>query len=206
MEPDYSSYSMKDLLEAYESVDRNAYPRRLEKIETALKQHSDNAAPKTLVGHFQNHVFTGVLVLTLLFLAGVWGSYDLWQNGFQELEQLAFPAMLLLSPLGVWQAQVRWNKHQNDYIAFDNEGVTYQELDTEKRFVWAEVDSVWFARVRYRTSVSISTVSGDCISVYLVHFGLEASQLKRILVDKSSTHNFRIKRYIMGLIPVKVSK
>jgi hypothetical protein len=67
MEPDYSNYSRKELLEAYESVDRSVYPCRFEKIESELKKYKTMEPTGTIVGQFQNYVFTGVSLLTAYF-------------------------------------------------------------------------------------------------------------------------------------------
>ena len=206
MEPDYSNYSRKELLEAYESVDRSVYPCRFEKIESELKKYKAMEPTGTIVGQFQNYVFTGVSLLTLVFIVGIWGSIRLWELGLQEFEQLAFPFVVVLSPIGMWQAHNRWKKHRNDYIQFDDIGVTHQEVEEKKFFAWSEIESVWFARIRYQTQVCVSIGSGDCICVYLVHSGIDTSELKAFLIDKSSIHNFTIKKYFFGLIPLNIRR
>ncbi len=64
MEPDYSTYSQRELLEAYESIDRETYPERFALIKQYLgaeeaEHPSDpfyDPNPQELKGNFQNRV------------------------------------------------------------------------------------------------------------------------------------------------------
>ncbi len=84
MEPDYASYTRVELIQAYESIDRKAYPDRFEKIKSYLDldgQDSDSLpnkfahpVPEFIEGHFQNKVVFGTVFMLVFFIMGIWGT------------------------------------------------------------------------------------------------------------------------------------
>ena len=147
MDPDYASYTREELIQAYESIDRKAYPDRFEKIKSYLDldgQDSDSLpnkfahpVPEFIEGHFQNKVVFGTVFMLVFFILGIWGTKHYLIDGNESNpRQLAFPMLIIVAPFGIWHVRRRWQKHQDDAVKFDPQSITYKERDDIKTLLW----------------------------------------------------------------------
>lgn len=205
MEPDYASYTREELIQAYESIDRNAYPDRFEKIKLYLDlegQDSDalpvkfaHPVPEFIEGHFQNKVMLGIVFIVAFFIIGIWGTKHFLIDGSDtNPRQLSFPLMCIVAPFGIWHVRRRWQKHQYDLVKFDSQSITYKKRDDTKTLSWSELSTVWIVRKQHSIQYGFLPKSGTSIKFFLVHFDLDPFDVKSFVRAKSKEHGFKFEK------------
>ncbi len=211
MEPDYSSYTKQELIEAYNAIDRDAYPQRFEQIKKhlgmaqiehdALPEELGDIIPETIEGRFQNKVLLATILMVLFFLLGLWGTNEYFIEGqWTEARQLSFPAMLLIGPWLFLHSRRRWQKHQNDWLRLDGKGISYFELGSLQKILWGELKSVSFVTKRKSVQYIFESAQEVSFSPYISHFGLDATQVESFIRLKAQKYGFKFEKIgLMGI-------
>ncbi|TLX47368.1 hypothetical protein C1E24_08410 [Pseudoalteromonas phenolica] len=136
MEPDYAHYTYRELLEALESIDKEAYPARVEALELRLKTWSEETVLKAMR---PNNNLIGSIAIFISMACCTW---ILFTEGLVKAKLFFAPFILVATPFIYLLQKRKYQRHKGDYLRLDKQGVSLKLGEAEHSLLWSNVRSV----------------------------------------------------------------
>ena len=136
MEPDYTHYSYRELLEALEGIDKEAYPERVKTLELRLKTWSEETV---LTAKRPNNNLIGSVAI---FISMAYFTWLLFTEGIDKAKLFLAPFILVATPFTYLLQRRKYQRHKDDYLRLDKQGVSLKLGEAEHYLLWSNVRSV----------------------------------------------------------------
>jgi hypothetical protein len=136
MEPDYTHYSYRELLEALECIDKEAYPERVKALELRLDTWSEETV---LSAKRPNNNLIGSVAM---FIISSYFTWVLFTEGIDKAKLFLAPFILVATPFTYLQQGRKYQLHKDDYLRLDKHGFKLKLAETEHFLLWSNVRSV----------------------------------------------------------------
>ena len=135
MEPDYTHYTYRELLEALESIDKETYPARVKALELRLKTWSEETV--LTAKRPNNHLIGSVAI----FISMAYCTWLLFTEGLVKAKLFFAPFILVATPFIYLLQKRKYQRHKDDYLWLDKQGVSLKLAETEQFLLWSNVYS-----------------------------------------------------------------
>lgn len=136
MEPDYTHYTYRELLEALEGIDKEAYPERVKTLELRLKTWSEETV--LTAKRPNNHLIGSVAI----FISMAYCTWLLFTEGIDKAKLFLAPFVLVATPFIYLLQKRKYQRHKDDYLRLDKQGIRLKLAEAEHSLLWSNVRSV----------------------------------------------------------------
>lgn len=187
MKPNYENYSYKSLLEALNSIDKNAYPERVVEIKSRIQQWFETT-------EFNAQYQDNNLAMTLLVLtAGLMGIYGFLYGNPYDIRRFAGPILLVALPFIYCSGKKKFKAHQKDVCKIDQTGVFRREKNTENTIAWQDVKRAGFVTIKGNTTVWFENQNQHReIGIELNLFDLDSTEVLAFVNFKAKQYGFEL--------------
>ena len=150
MEPNYTNYSYNELLEALETIDRNAYPERVNSIKVSLATLDKESDSVSIRGDYKD------ISLLLFLISSVIGAICTWtlvKGSEDDFRQIIGALMLPAAPFLYWYYKKKSKTHAQDHFILNKDGVLYSFKGQESKLAWTDITSIEYSRTRYHSTL-----------------------------------------------------
>ncbi|MDO6566417.1 hypothetical protein Q4561_05060 [Alteromonas sp. 1_MG-2023] len=154
MEPNYDNYSYRELLEALESIDCDAFPGRVNSIKARLATLDEESDSVSIRGDYKD------ISLLLFLISSVIGAICTWtlvKGSEDDFRQIVGALMLPAAPVLYWYYKKKWKTHAQDHFILNKEGVLYSFKGQDAKLAWANITSIEYSRTRYHSTLFFET-------------------------------------------------
>ena len=136
MEADYTHYTYRELLQALDSIDKEAYPERVKALELRLKDWSEETVLKAKRPN--NNLIGSVTI----FISMAYCTWILFTEGLVKAKLFFAPFILIATPFIYLLQKRKYQRHKDDYLRLDKQGVRFKLAKNEHFLLWTNVRSV----------------------------------------------------------------
>lgn len=187
MKPNYKNYSYKSLLEALNSIDKNAYPERVVEIKSRIQQWFETT--EFNAQYQDNNLAMALFVLTV----GLIGVYGFLYGNPHDIRRYGGPILLVTLPFIYWSGKKKFKVHQKDVCKIDQTGVFRSEKNTENTIVWQAVKRAGFVTIKGNTTVWFENQNQQReVAIELNLFDLDSTEVLAFVNFKAKQYGFEL--------------
>ncbi|MDP2594533.1 hypothetical protein [Alteromonas stellipolaris] len=187
MEPNYANYSYRELLEALESIDREAFPGRVNSIKARLATLDKESDSVSIRGDYKD---ISLLLFLISSVIGVICTWTLVKGSENDFRQIVGALMLPAAPFLYWYYKKKWKTHAQDHFILNKDGVLYNFEGQEAKLAWVDITSIEYSRTRYHSTLCFEAKNREKnIYIDIEKFRCSQSMVDNFTKQKAIKHD-----------------
>jgi hypothetical protein len=188
MEPDYTHYTYRELLEALESIEKEAYPARVKALELRLKNWSEETVLKA---RRPNNNLIGSIAIFISMACCTW---ILFTEGLVKAKLFFAPFILVATPFIYLLQKRKYQRHKGDYLRLDRQGLRLKLAESEHFLLWSDIRYVTYTVNNRHQSYffEANNKQGQCC-FEAREFAIDEDAVFDFISQQAKKHNFVMK-------------
>jgi len=188
MEPDYTHYTYRDLLEALESIDKEAYPARVKALELRLDTWSEETV---LSAKRPNNNLIGSVAI---FISMAYCTWILFTEGLVKAKLFFAPFILVATPFIYLLQKRKYQRHKDDYLRLDKQGIRLKLAETDQFLLWSDIRYVTYTVNKGHQAYffEVNNKQGPCF-FEAREFSIDEDAVFDFISQQAKKHNFVMK-------------